>query len=283
MSYINTALNYTGSKFKLLDQIIPEMDYTKKYFVDLFAGSAVVGFNVVDKYDKILENDILKDLIEIHKNLCKKPYSFIKNVKKLAVSKDDQEGFNNLRKYYNETKSADAFYALILCSTNNMIRFNQKGEYNQTFGKRTFSDSTEKKLNEFVEYITPYKNKIYFSSAHFDNVKIVNNSYSMFYIDPPYSRTMDNYGNITNDQITDAGYNRYYKKEDDIKLYNYCLKLNENGHSFMVSGLLEHDGKQSWLMNKLIENFRYKVLNFNYNSVSRKGKKDSTEIIVMNY
>lgn len=56
--FVNTALNFTGSKYKLLEQIIPEMDYTKKFFVDLFSGSGVVGFNVVDKYEKILTNDI---------------------------------------------------------------------------------------------------------------------------------------------------------------------------------------------------------------------------------
>jgi len=50
--YINSCLNYTGSKFKLLDQILVEMDYKKEYFIDLFCGSGVVGFNVIDKYKK---------------------------------------------------------------------------------------------------------------------------------------------------------------------------------------------------------------------------------------
>ena len=29
---VNGYLNYTGSKYKLLEQILPEMDYTKKYY-----------------------------------------------------------------------------------------------------------------------------------------------------------------------------------------------------------------------------------------------------------
>ena len=61
---INTALNYTGSKFKLLDQIIPNLDYNKSNFVDLFCGSFVVSSNVVDKYNNIIENvDEIKDLL----------------------------------------------------------------------------------------------------------------------------------------------------------------------------------------------------------------------------
>ena len=36
--YIETPFNYTGSKYKILDQILPLFDYNKKNFIDLFAG-----------------------------------------------------------------------------------------------------------------------------------------------------------------------------------------------------------------------------------------------------
>ena len=38
MNYIEPPLNYTGSKFKLLEQLIPMFDYSKSYFVDIFTG-----------------------------------------------------------------------------------------------------------------------------------------------------------------------------------------------------------------------------------------------------
>ena len=280
--YINTSINFTGSKYKLLEQILPEMDYTKNYFVDLFAGSFVVGSNVVDKYDKILANDIIIDLIGIHKEIINNSSEFISKVKSLVVSKEDQDSFNKLREQYNKNNTPAGLYALLLCSTNNMMRFNQKFQYNQTFGKRTFNPSTEKKLKEYIEFITPYKNKIFFSAKHFSEIKITKPS--MIYIDPPYSSIQDNNGNIINKKISEAGYNNYFKKEDDIKLYKYILNLNEKKHSFMLSGLLEHDDKKSWILNKLItDGFRYKELNYNYNKVSRKGDKESIEIIIMNY
>lgn len=281
MKYINTALNFTGSKYNLLEQILPEMDYSKKYFVDLFAGSCVVGFNVVDKYEKILENDIISDLIDINRQIVINPYPFIESVKKLCVDKQDQDGFNKLRESYNKEKSSDKLYALMLCSTNNMMRFNKKFEYNQTFGRRTFSDSTKNKLNNLIDYIKDYKNKLYFTSKTFSEINILKPS--MVYIDPPYGYVLEN-GEMGNKQISEAGYNAFYEKEDDLKLFEYILNLDKNNHSFMLSGLLEHDGKKSWIMTKLIESgFRYKELDFNYNGVSRKGKKDSMEIIIMNY
>jgi DNA adenine methylase Dam len=279
--YVNPALNFTGSKFKLLPQLLPQMDYTKKYFVDLFCGSFVVGSNVVDKFEKVLANDIIEDLVEIHNNIINNSDKFILDVKSLVVSNDDQDGFNKLRESYNKDKSPEKLYALLLCSTNNMLRFSQTFKYNQTFGKRTFNSSTEKKLEEYIKHIQPHKDKIIFTSKSFNDIKL--KKPSMVYIDPPYGYILNN-NEIGNKQISEAGYNAFYKKEDDIKLFNYILDLNKNGHSFMVSGLLEHDDKVSWLMTKLVESgFNYKELDFDYNKVSRKGDKNSTELIITNF
>ena len=106
----------------------------------------------------------------------------------------------------------------------------------------------------------------------------------MIYIDPPYGRIQDENGIMLNRQISEAGYNVFWKKDDDIKLYNYIIDIDKQKHSFMLSGLLEHNGKTSWMLNKLInDGFRYKELLFDYNGVSRTGNKDSKEIIIMNY
>jgi site-specific DNA-adenine methylase len=44
---IETPMNYTGSKFKLLEQLLPEFDYTKPYFIDLFTGGGSVYTNMI--------------------------------------------------------------------------------------------------------------------------------------------------------------------------------------------------------------------------------------------
>ena len=52
----------------------------------------------------------------------------------------------------------------------------------------------------------------------------------------------------------------------------------------MVSGSLKHDGESCVLLDKLIDDgYEYKELDFDYNKVSRKGKKETTEIIIKNY
>lgn len=42
--YIDSVMNYTGSKYKLLDQILPNFDYSKRYFIDMFAGTRRFNF-----------------------------------------------------------------------------------------------------------------------------------------------------------------------------------------------------------------------------------------------
>ena len=44
--YINPPFNYSGSKLKLLEQILPLFDYNKDYFIDLFCGGVSVYTNV---------------------------------------------------------------------------------------------------------------------------------------------------------------------------------------------------------------------------------------------
>ncbi len=108
MSYIEGVLNYTSSKYKLLDQIVPEFDYTKKYFINLFTGSFVVSANVVDKYDKILANDIIVELIDIHRNILNSD-DFIERTKLLCPNKNNQEEYLLLRDSFNKDKSNDLY------------------------------------------------------------------------------------------------------------------------------------------------------------------------------
>jgi DNA adenine methylase Dam len=278
---IETPFNYTGSKFKLLEQILPEFDYTKPYFVDLFTGGGSVYTNVLDKYEKVIANDIIKDLIGIHQELLNSD-NIIDLTKKTCPNKTDDVAFSKLRDDYNLNPTPDKLWALMLSCTSNMMRFNQKFKFNQTFGKRSWNSSTQNKVDLFTKHIRQYKDKIRFSSKPFNELGLSKNTF--YYIDPPYGYIKDKNGDIGNKQISEAGYNSFYYKQDDINLYNLCNEINKNGSTFVLSGVLEHGDKTSWILDKLIQDgFKYKELNFNYNKVSKKGDKVTTEVIIMNY
>jgi DNA adenine methylase Dam len=278
---IETPFNYTGSKFKLLEQILPEFDYNKPYFADVFAGGGSIYTNILDKYKKVLVNDVIEDLIGIHKELILGD-EIIELTKSLCPGKNNPEGYAKLRDSYNEEKSPDKLWALMLSCTNNMVRFNQKFKFNQTYGNRGYNDNTDKKVESFTNHIRKYKDSIKFTSVTFNELHI--NKNAMYYIDPPYGRIKKIDGTIGKKQISEAGYNAFWKEDDDLKLYDFIHSINKEGASFMASGVLKHDGKTCWMLDKLIQDgFNYNQLVFDYNKVSRKGDKETIEVIIKNY
>lgn len=280
--YVEGVMNYTGAKFKLLEQILPEFDYTKPYFIDLFSGGGSVYANILDKYDKIIVNDIIKDLVGIHEGLMNSD-DIIELTKNVCPSKEDSLAFGKLREDYNDNPEPYKLWALMLSSTNNMMRFNKKFKYNQTWGKRSYNPNTEKKVIAYKEHIRQYKDKVRYISKSFNEIKIYKNT--LYYIDPPYGYVKRSDGEIGKKQISEAGYNSFYYQKDDIDLYNYCHEINKAGSSFVISGVLEHGGETSWLLSKLIsDGFNYKELVFNYEKVSKSSSNKRTkEIIIKNF
>ena len=269
MELIETPFNYTGSKFKLLEQLIPVFDKSKEIFVDLFAGGGSVYTNVIGTYEKIFVNDIIKDLVDIQKNLIVNKEATVNLVKSLVVGKEDKAGYNALRANYNSDPTPEKLYALMLCCTNNMMRFNKKFKFNQTFGKRTVNINTQRKIDSFSNHLQEYASKLQFSAIDFNDFDIMRNSF--YYLDPPYSNT-------------EAGYNAYWETNDDIGLFEYCKKINEIGSTFAVSGVETHAGERCRLIDLLVEGgFKKLLIDTNYNKVSRKGSKETQEVLVVNY
>lgn len=61
---IQSPLNYTGGKYKLLPQILPLFPKDINVFVDLFCGGCNVGVNVDSS--RVIYNDLNEDLIYIY-------------------------------------------------------------------------------------------------------------------------------------------------------------------------------------------------------------------------
>jgi DNA adenine methylase Dam len=278
---IETPFNFTGSKFKLLSQLLPEFDYSKETFVDVFCGGGSVYTNIVDRYNQIEVNDVISDLIGIHKGLIDGD-DIIEKTKSICPDKTDEVTYSNLRNDYNNNPTPDKLWALMLSCTSNMMRFNQKFNFNQTFGKRTWNTSTEKKVEDFKNHIREYKDKVVFTSKSFYELDVKSNT--MYYLDPPYGRVKNDDGSIGKKQISEAGYNAFWKEDDDKRLYEFIHKINDIGSSFMVSGVLYHNRLTCWMLDKLInDGFYKKSLSFDYNKVSRVGNKETVEVIIKNY
>ena len=170
---IQSPLNYTGGKFKLLNQLLPLFPKENEIIVDLFCGGANVGLNL--KAKKIILNDKQKELINLFSYFkthsleesfltlqkliddfklsqsAKFGYGFYNCDSAKGLSSYNKEAFLKLRKAYNEDKEPLKLFLLIVFGFNNQIRFNSKGDFNLPCGKRDFNLKMQNKLKFFIK------------------------------------------------------------------------------------------------------------------------------------
>ena len=278
--YIKSPLNYTGGKYKLLEQILPLFPQNKNTFVDLFAGGCNVAINV--KAKNIICNDNMKPLIEMYKCFQNYEVSEIlqhidKQINNFKLSYDNVEGYKKFREYYNKHKNALDLFVLICFSFNHQISFNNFGEFNEGFGyaRGGFRNNIRANLIQFVRKIQSINIQFTcFDFTEFDFSNLTENDF--VYCDPPYliSRATYNKGNKTN----------------EYKLLEILENLHKRNIKFALSNVLEHKGKENDILKNWLNRNRYLKINYIYADYSncnyqtnKKENKTSIEVLITNY
>ncbi|MDR1665368.1 MAG: Dam family site-specific DNA-(adenine-N6)-methyltransferase [Clostridiales bacterium] len=299
---IQSPLNYTGGKFKLLNQILPYFPERIDTFVDLFCGGCNVGVNV--NADRVIFNDNSPYLLYLYhtfKNLGREPllrmidevieryglsrsaergYAFYGCESSAGLGKYNHEPFLRLREDFNKKIEDYGYYimlyTLIIYAFNNQIRFNAKGEFNLPVGKRDFNDKMKSKLCAFVDRLQ--EGNYTFSCVdfrEFDTTALTENS--LVYCDPPYLITCATY----NEQ---NGWNEQCERD----LLTALDALNERRIMFALSNVLSSKGKTNTILTEWLNQRNYRTIRLNYSysnsNYQTKDKTDSAdEVLVVNY
>jgi len=238
--YIKSPLNYIGGKYKLVPQLLHLFPKNIDKFVDLFVGGGNVGINV--NANKIYFNDNLIYLIDMYKSFSVNGYNntlkhIISQIDKFQLSKTNINGFLNLRHEYNQKHNPLDLFVLIAYSFNYQIRFNNKHEFNSSFGrnKSSFNKTMMYNLENFITQLN--KKNIDFTTNCFTSFNFSELSSNDFvYCDPPYL-------------ITTGSYNdgkRGFKGWSDVEEKLLLLKLDELNNAnirFGLSNVIKHKGK----------------------------------------
>ena len=299
---ISCPFNYTGGKFKLLEQLQPLFN-EKEVFLDLFAGGGNVGIN--SSSSKVIFNDLNEKLIDLIKfikdtdtNILLKQidsiidkyglsntslygYSYYDCDSSRGLAGYNKEKFLRLRDDFNAKVLAgetdySMLYVLMVFSFNNQIRFNRKGLFNLPVGKRDFNSKMRSKLMLFSEEL---KNKdVQFMKKDFKEISLDDFSNETFiYCDPPYL--------ITNATYNESG---MWTETEEKALLEFLDEANEKGFSFALSNVLESKNKRNDILYNWIESKGYYCnrLNKSYSNSSyhRKNKNSiSEEVLITNY
>lgn len=276
--YIKSPMNYTGGKYKLLNQILPLFPKDINTFVDLFTGGCNVAINV--NANKIIANDLCSEVISTYKGIqddnTEKAIEMIeKIINEYDLSKENKEGYLELRSDYNDgNKEWYIFYTLLAYSFNNQIRFNKKGEFNMPFGKgrSSFNPTLKQKFKDFSTAI--HNKNITFTNKNFKDLNIDKLGKNDFvYLDPPYL-------------VTEATYNAGWNEETEKELLSLCDRLNEKGIKFAISNVLEHNGSKNEILINWSKNYNVNYLNYDYSNCNYHKKDNghkSIEVLITNY
>lgn len=305
---IQSPLNYTGGKFKLLPQILPLFPQNINTFVDLFCGGCNVGINI--DCESVIYNDLDENLLYLYntfKNLDKqsvfewiyeiintyglslvsdKGYDYYKCDSSKGLGGYNKESFLRLRADFNEKKKKGNYdyyyyvmlYVIIVYAFNNQIRFNSNGEFNLPVGKRDFNKKMQQKLSDFIDKIKEQNCKFTcLDFREFDIDTLGNNDF--VYVDPPYL-------------ITCATYNEQggWSETDEKDLLRFLDSLNEKELRFALSNVLRSKGKENTILIEWLDKNKdkYRAINLNYSySNSNYQTKDKTsnseEVLIVNY
>lgn len=288
---INSPLNYTWNKRKLLTQIIPLLPPEQNIFVDIFAWSWLVWINSDSK--KIILNDnneYILSLVQYFKKTDTQKildtmddiilkYWFtdshrkgLKNYKEEKhewLSKYNKEAFSKLKDDYNKNPSVELLFALVVYWFNHYIRFNWAWLYNVPVWKVDYTTSLRDKT---VEYSEALKTK---------NIEILHKDFRdkelytykwFYYFDPPYL-------------ITQAPYSVTWGEKEEYDLLEILDELDKKWQKFALSNVIEGNWKSNDILKEWSKkyNVHYLVrryLNANYR---KKNITIAKEVLITNY
>ena len=280
--YIKSPINYVGNKYRLIKQIIPLFPKKISMFVDAFGGSGTVLMNT--EADYYIYNDINPYVSSIVSGLFSTSYDeIIKQIENIISEYDlsmiNKEGFERLRDSYNNgRKDWITLYTLMCHSFNHQFRFNNKHEYNSSFGKNRsyFSDRQKQDLlalkHRFENkdpIIVSSKNAFDFDFSDFDENDLI-------YFDPPYFNSVGNYNDGK------RGFDGW-TAEHEKKLYELLDGLDEQGTRWALSNNLKYNNEflDAWKDKYHIHYLSGDYLNCNYHKKDRETK--DIEVLITNY
>ncbi len=278
VTYVS-PLNYPGSKAKLIDKIRGHLPVcVPQRFVDAFGGGCNVGININTRTIHYNDNNhFVKDLMESFKKHDTYQYLLYirRMVKKFGLEEENKEGYIEARNHYNSLppskRDPRLLYTIIMYGFNQQIRFNSDYEFNIPVGMRRFNEELMEKMISFSRAVK--SKEITFTSTSYGEIDPQPRQDTFYYFDPPYLLTKGAYNDGK------RGFTGWNSETEDAFL-KFIDVLNRSGAQFMISYVLEHDGKTNTKVKSWIEKKGYRLINLGPHHVSKHVRHES---LIVNY
>ena len=205
------AIKWSGSKRSQSQEIIKRFPKEIDIYYEPFVGGASVLFQLLHsdiKANNYICSDINKDLINLWNAIKTNPHFLIDRYEKMWKELNADEDLERKKQYYytvrerfNKLRKAEDFLFISRTTTNGLIRYNQKGEFNNSF-HITRNGIIPKTLNNILNQwsLVLNNNNVQFIYGDYSNIQTKKDDF--IYLDPPYAGTKGMYyGKINYDEL----------------------------------------------------------------------------------
>lgn len=255
---IESPLNYSGSKAKMVPFIKSQLPADIVTFVDVFGGGFNVGVNI--NAPQVIYNDInpfVVGLIESFRDVdtCSYLRYIYKLIKDYNLEPSNVDGYNRLRAKYNSIviskRDPKMLYTLILFGFQQQIRFNSDKDFNIPCGQRRFN---ERLISKFISFARVMRTKpVEIRNVDYRELLQDYNPQAFYYLDPPYRETTATYNDGK------RGFEGWTLDHEN-EMCELLDSISFHGGRFMLSYVIDVDGFHNYNIEEWASRHNYNVI-----------------------
>lgn len=234
------VIKWSGSKRSQSQHILKQFPRKIKTYYEPFVGGGSVMYALITSDEIEVENivcsDINKDLIDLWNMIKNQPELLILGYEErwLELNKDEDHARRNeyykyIRNRFNQERNPIDFLFIDRTTTNGLIRYNKKGDFNNSFHfnrKGIEPNRLKKIINNWSENLN--KKNVTFLVQDYKNIKT--ESMDFLYCDPPYENTKGMYfGGINQEELFN-----WLREQKSAYLLSYDGICGENDRTSKV-------------------------------------------------
>lgn len=218
-----SLIKWSGSKRSQAVYISKYFPMAKRY-IEPFLGGGALLFYAADKYNNIIANDIYSPLVEFWNSVKKNPEDVIKQYKNdwENLQNDFPDYYYFIRNRFNSNHKYSDLVFLSRTCTNGIIRFNNKGEFNNSLHVTRRGMQPDKFKNIVYEWSERIQKVDFITSDYFELLNIIKQD-DFIYMDPPYFNSKNRY-------ISNLDYDKFLLFLSTLNERNVKWALSFDGH-----------------------------------------------------
>ncbi len=188
---IEPVIKWSGSKRQVAPALSKHIIKQQRYIEPFVGGGAMLPFR---RIQNAVASDIIPELINLWKQIQNSPkqvaYEYGQRWNRLQ--NEGHHVFYEIRDNFNKTKNEFDFLFLTRTCVNGLIRYNSKGEFNNSMHNNRPGISPETLRNTILKWSMFIKN-VHFVNEDYRNILADANKNDFIFLDPPYGGNKGRY------------------------------------------------------------------------------------------